>query len=138
MAFWVYNAETMRVLLDTHAFIWWVTDDPQLSDIARDTISNSTNILFLSAASTWEIVIKYRTGKLSLPDKPDQYIPSRLATNQIESLPIQTIHTLQIAGLPDHHKDPFDRILIAQSQVENLPIITIDHQILRYPVQVIW
>lgn len=128
----------MRALLDTHTFIWWVTDDPQLSNTARNAIANPANVLFVSAASTWEIIIKNRTGKLSLPDKPEQYIPNRLAANQFESLPIQIIHTLQVAELPDYHKDPFDRILIAQSQVENLPIITIDQQIARYPVQVIW
>src|SRR5919199_5570360 len=125
----------MRALLDTHAFLWWVTDDAQLSDTARSAISEPANVLFLSAASAWEIVIKNRTGKLTLPQRPEQYIPSRLAANRFESLPIQTIHALQVANPPDYHRAPFDRILIAQSQVENLPIITIDNQIIPYPVQ---
>ena len=128
----------MRALLDTHAFLWWVTDDAQLSDTARSAISEPANVLFLSAASAWEIVIKNRTGRLTLPQRPEQYIPSRLAANRFESLPIQTIHALQVANPPDYHRAPFDRILIAQSQVENLPIITIDNQIIPYPVQVIW
>jgi PIN domain nuclease of toxin-antitoxin system len=78
----------MRALLDTHTFIWWVTDDPQLSNTARNAIANPANVLFVSAASTWEIIIKNRTGKLSLPDKPEQYIPNRLAANQFESLQV--------------------------------------------------
>lgn len=122
----------MRALLDTHAFLWWVTDDAQLSDTARTVISDPGNVLFLSAASAWEIVIKNRTGKLSLPERPEQYIPSRLVANRFESLPIQTIHALQVANLPDYHRDPFDRILVAQSQVEKLPIITIDNQIIQH------
>ncbi|RCJ41285.1 twitching motility protein PilT [Nostoc minutum NIES-26] len=128
----------MRALLDTHAFIWWVTDDSQLSANARDVITDSSNILFLSVVSAWEIIIKNKLGKLTLPEPVEQYIPSRLAINRFESLPIQMNHVLQVASLPNIHRDPFDRILIAQSQVENLPIVTIDQQITQYLVQTIW
>ncbi|MEH2171072.1 MAG: type II toxin-antitoxin system VapC family toxin [Nostoc sp.] len=128
----------MRALLDTHAFIWWVTNDPQLSANARNAIADSGNILFLSVVSAWEIVIKNKLGKLTLPESVEQYIPSRLAINRFESLPIQMSHVLQVASLPSIHRDPFDRILIAQSQVENLPIVTIDRQITQYLVQTIW
>lgn len=128
----------MRALLDTHAFIWWVTDDSQLSANARNLIADSGNILFLSVVSAWEIVIKNKLGKLTLPEPVEQYIPGRLAINRFESLPIQMSHVLQIASLPSIHRDPFDRILIAQSQVENLPIVTIDQQITQYLVQTIW
>ncbi|MEH1857965.1 type II toxin-antitoxin system VapC family toxin [Nostoc sp.] len=128
----------MRALLDTHAFIWWVTNDPQLSANARNLIADSGNILFLSVVSAWEIVIKNKLGKLTLPEPVEQYIPTRLAINRFESLPIQMSHVLQVASLPNIHRDPFDRILIAQSQVENLPIVTIDRQITQYLVQTIW
>lgn len=88
--------------------------------------------------SAWEIVIKNKLGKLTLPEPVEQYIPTRLAINRFESLPIQMSHVLQVASLPNIHRDPFDRILIAQSQVENLPIVTIDRQITQYLVQTIW
>ncbi|MHC5825116.1 MAG: type II toxin-antitoxin system VapC family toxin [Nostoc sp.] len=128
----------MRALLDTHAFIWWVTNDPKLFANARDVIADSANILFLSVVSAWEIIIKNKLGKLTLLEPVEQYIPSRLAINRFESLPIQMSHVLQVASLPSIHRDPFDRILIAQSQVENLPIVTIDQLITQYLVQTIW
>ncbi len=128
----------MRVLLDTHAFIWWVTNNSQLSDAARACIADSDNNVFLSTASAWEVVIKVNIGKLVLPEPPKSYIPSRLASNQFESLPIQTNHVLQVTALPNHHRDPFDRILIAQSQVEQMPILTADYLIVQYSINVIW
>jgi PIN domain nuclease of toxin-antitoxin system len=128
----------MRALLDTHTFIWWVTDDTRLSSTARNIITNPENILFLSAASAWEIVIKVRLGKLNLPEPAETYIPSRLVMNRFESLPIEMTHALQVLNLPAFHQDPFDRILIAQSQIEKMPIITIDSKIVQYPVDVIW
>ncbi|MBA3920712.1 MAG: type II toxin-antitoxin system VapC family toxin [Nostocaceae cyanobacterium] len=124
----------MRALLDTHAFIWWVTDDSRLSSTAGRIIAGG-NTLFLSAASAWEIVIKVRLGKLDLPEPPETYIPSRLAINRFE-IPIQMVHALQVINLPDLHRDPFDRIIIAQSQFEKLPIITVDSLITRYPIDV--
>ena len=128
----------MNVLLDTHAFLWWVIDDSQLSNTAKATIADPSNIIYLSAVSAWEIIIKERTGKLSLPEPPETYIPSRLASNQFASLTVQMQHVLQIASLPDHHRDPFDRLLIAQSQIEQIPILTVDNMIGQYPVKVIW
>ncbi|MEO1186528.1 MAG: type II toxin-antitoxin system VapC family toxin [Cyanobacteria bacterium J06636_27] len=128
----------MKALLDTHAFIWWVTDDSRLSSTARGIIADESNVLFLSAASAWEIVIKVRLGKLNLPEPPETYIPSRLTMNRFESLPIQMVHALQVVNLPDFHRDPFDRIIIAQSQVEKMPIVTVDTKITQYPVNVIW
>lgn len=128
----------MRAMLDTHAFIWWVMNDSQLSLTAKTIIADPGNLLFLSAASAWEIVIKVRLGKLTLPEAPESYIPSRLKMNRFESLSIQLVHALQVTHLPDLHRDPFDRIIIAQSQVENIPIVTVDSQIMQYPVDVIW
>ena len=128
----------MNVLLDTHAFLWWVIDDSQLSITAKAMIAEPTNTIYLSVVSAWEIIIKERTGKLSLPESPETYIPSRLNANRFVTLPVEMPHVLQIAALPDHHRDPFDRLLIAQSQVENIPLLTVDHLISQYSVNVIW
>lgn len=128
----------MKALLDTHVFLWWVTEDSRLSSTARSIITDSSKQLFLSAASAWEIVIKARLGKLILPEAPEVYIPNRLAVNRFESLSIHMIHALQVVNLPDLHKDPFDRIIIAQSQVEKMPILTSDSLIKQYSVDVIW
>jgi PIN domain nuclease of toxin-antitoxin system len=128
----------MKAILDTHAILWWVTNNPQLSQTARNIISDSSNTLYVSVASSWEIIIKARTGKLPLPEPPTQFIQSCLTVNRFVSLPIDLSHVLQVDSLPNHHKDPFDRILIAQAQVENISLITIDHLIVQYPVQTIW
>lgn len=101
----------MNVLLDTHAFLWWVIDDPQLSNTAKTIIADPTNTIDFSVVSAWEIIIKERTGKLALPEPPETYVPSRLSSNRFISLNVQMQHVLQIAALPDHHRDPFDRLL---------------------------
>jgi PIN domain nuclease of toxin-antitoxin system len=128
----------MNVLLDTRAFLWWVDDNSKLSPRAREIISDAGNALFLSAASGWEIAIKARLGKLTLPDDLERFIADQLVTNAFSSLPIQLSHALHVYTLPAHHRDPFDRILVAQSQLEDMPILTADPQIAQYPVQVIW
>jgi len=94
--------------------------------------------LFVSAASGWEIAIKAKLGRLQLPDEPQRFILEQLSLNAIQSLPIQMSHALHVFSLPDHHRDPFDRILISQAQLEGLPILTADPQISLYPVEVIW
>lgn len=127
----------MNVLLDTHAFLWWIDDDPQLSQRAREIISDGGNAVFLGAASGWEIAIKARLGKLTLPDEPERFIPEQLMANAFRSPAIQLSHAL-LYTLPSHHRDPFDRILVAQSQLEGMPILTTDPQITQYPVQVLW
>ncbi len=128
----------MKVLLDTHTFLWWVADDPQISVTAKNIIANPDNDIYLSVVSAWEIIIKVGTGKLSLSEPPEIYIPTRIASNQFEVLPVQISHILEINSLPSLHKDPFDRLLIAQSLVENFPLITVDSAIAQYPVQTIW
>jgi PIN domain nuclease of toxin-antitoxin system len=128
----------MRVLLDTHAFLWWITDDPQLSSRARGIISNGENTLYLSAASGWEISVKARLGKLELPDNPAAFIFEQLSSNAIIELPVKMNHALHVYTLPSHHRDPFDRLLVSQAQHEILPIITADKQIAEYDVKVIW
>ena len=128
----------MRAILDTHVILWWVTNNPQLSQAVRDIIADSENTLYLSVASSWEIIIKFNTGKLPLPEPPTKFIQSCLSVNRFENMAIDLHHVLQLNTLPDHHKDPFDRILIAQAQVENIPILTVDRMIIQYPVQTIW
>jgi len=128
----------MRVLLDTHTFLWWIGDDPRLSPLARDVIGDGGNVVYLSAASGWEIAIKARLGKLQLPGALASFIADQLAANAFDSLPVQMSHALHVHTLPPHHRDPFDRLLVAQAQMENIPILTADPQIGRYTVQVIW
>jgi len=128
----------MRVLLDTHVFLWWIADDPQISRTAHDVIQNGSNDLFLSATSAWEMAIKAQIGRLKLPKRPEVFVPEQLARNAITHLPIQLGHALRVASLPPIHDDPFDRLLVAQSQMEEVPILTADPEIARYPIDIIW
>ena len=128
----------MKVLLDTHTFLWWISNDTRLSSRAREIISNGNNELLLSAASGWEIAIKVRLGRLQLPYEPERFIPEQLVINAIQSLPIKISHALHTYSLPIYHRDPFDRIIIAQAQLEGLPILTSDPQIAKYKVEIIW
>ncbi len=128
----------MRVLLDTHAFLWWISDSPELSDDAREAIADGRNAPVFSAVSGWEIAIKAGLGKLELPDPPAKFVNEQLSKNDLEVLPIHLRHTLGVYELPDHHRDPFDHLLISQALVERLPILTADPNFSRYPVEAIW
>ena len=128
----------MRVLLDTHAFLWWVAGSPKLSADAHEIISGEHNEPFFSVASAWEIAIKVSTGKLQLPDSPQKFVTEQLSRNALEVLPIYLRHAVGVHSLPDYHEDPFDRLLIAQATAENLTILTADPLIARYPVQTAW
>ena len=128
----------MKALLDTHAFLWWNTDDPQLSQTAREFIGDGRNEIYLSAASAWEIAIKYGKGRLQLPQPPDTYVAQRMVHHRFTSLPVALSHALQVFTLPHIHQDPFDRLLVAQSSMENLPLLSADTEIHRYKVDVIW
>jgi PIN domain nuclease of toxin-antitoxin system len=128
----------MKAILDTHTFLWWNADDPQLSELAREIIADGQNQLFLSAASTWEIAIKTGRGRLTLPEPPEEYIPSRMSLHRIQALPIQVSHSLRVFSLPTFHNDPFDRLLVAQSQMEKLPLISKDTSIAQYAVEILW
>jgi PIN domain nuclease of toxin-antitoxin system len=128
----------MRVLVDTHAFLWWINDDPQLSESVRQIIGNAENVLYFSAASGWEIAIKYRLGKLELPAEPESFVIQEIQSNRFRPLPIELNHALHTYSLPMLHRDPFDRVLIAQSQLESLPILTVDRAIRQYEVATIW
>ncbi len=128
----------MRALLDTHAFLWWVIDSPELSQSARSVMGDSTNELYLSAASGWEIAIKTKLGRLEIVGDPEKLIPEQMVLNAISGLPVQMSHALHVFQLPDLHRDPFDRILIAQARLEEIPIITRDSAISQYDVETIW
>ena len=128
----------MKVLLDTHAFLWWVNDDPQLSRQARRIIAASSNQIFLSAASAWEIAIKTALGRLMIAADPEEFVPEQMRMNGFEPMPIDLRHALQVGSLPAHHGDPFDRILIAQAAVEECTILSADPEIRRYSVRVAW
>ena len=120
-----------RLLLDTHAFLWWLSDDAQLGEETRRAISNPRNQVYISAASTWEISIKKTIGKLSAPDDMDAIVEDE----GFDKLPITLFHGEQAGLLPEHHKDPFDRMLIAQAQAEGLIIVTNDEKIARYNIR---
>ena len=128
----------MRFLLDTHAFLWAITDDPRLSDACRRIFNQGANHLLLSVASIWEMVIKVQLGKLPLPEPADRFLREQLSSNAIAALEVKASHALQLFALPNLHNDPFDRMIIAQSQAENLPILTADPLIARYPVETVW
>lgn len=122
----------MRILLDTHVWLWWNSEPHRLSSYTTSSISDPNNEVFLSAASAWEIAIKVRIGKLPLPESVADYVAKRLLKDQIQELPIRSAHAAAIEHLPVLHKDPFDLLLIAQSQIENLTLFTADDNILAF------
>ncbi len=128
----------MRLLLDTHVFLWWNMDDPRLTASARAAISDPANDIFLSGASAWEIAVKWQKGRLVLPDPPQIYVPSRMTSNAIFPLPIGIHHATHVTLLPALHADPFDRLLVSQAQLENMFLVSADQEIARYDVRTIW
>jgi PIN domain nuclease of toxin-antitoxin system len=128
----------VRVLVDTHCWLWWLASPSRLSRAARAIMESEEHERFLSAASSWEIVIKHATGRLRLPEAPADYVQSRLLGSGVRPLAIEHAHTLQLAELPSHHRDPFDRILVAQAQIEGLALMTADAQLRPYDVEIIW
>jgi PIN domain nuclease of toxin-antitoxin system len=126
----------MAVLLDTHAFLWWVTDDPRLTKRARRTISGTTCLL--SVASCWEMAIKASLGRLTVPGAVDRFVQEQLEVNGFNLLPIALEHTGRVAALPFHHRDPFDRLLAAQALAEDLSLVTADAVFRRYGVRRVW
>ena len=128
----------MRLLLDTHTFLWFVGDDPKLSATARLMIGDGDNEVMLSLASIWEIAIKVSLGKLLLAEPLESFVTTQIERNDIRLLPIHTSHALKVATLPFHHRDPFDRLLVAQGLVEQLPILGADNVFGDYGVQRIW
>lgn len=128
----------MRALLDTHSYLWWVTGDPRLSEAAKEVIEDGRNEVLLSVASAWELAIKSALGRLELANPIDELLPDSLARNGFRPLTVELPHALRVARLPPIHTDPFDRLIVAQAQVEDLPILTSDPAITRYEVDTIW
>jgi PIN domain nuclease of toxin-antitoxin system len=127
----------MKLLLDTHAFLWFIEDSPRLSAEAKGLLESDVD-LFISVASLWEIAIKLSTGKLTLTQQFEAFISEQLSKNTIEVLPITVAHLALVATLPFHHRDPFDRLLIAQATVELLPIVSIDQALDHYRIKRLW
>jgi len=128
----------MKVLLDTHVFLWLITGDKQLSQKARKIFLNKENRVFLSAVSLWEMCIKMSLGKLSLKEGWFEIVQHEMKGNFIEWLPIEMQHCLELVNLPFHHRDPFDRMLIAQAIVEKMQILSRDTRFTDYPIQRVW
>ncbi len=128
----------MNYILDTHAFLWWITDDPRLSAKASKIIADEVNTIWFSTVSSWEILIKHQLGKIRFDIEPEILLPAQIAQNSFDILNITLPHTLSITHLENHHRDPFDSLLIAQSRVEGYPILTMDENILKYSVQTVW
>jgi PIN domain nuclease of toxin-antitoxin system len=124
----------VRLLLDTHVFLWVTLTPLRLSAAAREAIADRANEVYVSAAAMWEIVMKFPSGKLQLPMDPGNYVPSRMAAMGFASLPVTQVHVLAVSSLPATHKDPFDRIMIAQAQIEGLTFVTRDATLLTFPV----
>jgi len=124
----------MRLLLDTHAFLWWLDDDRKLSPAARDAIRDTHAIVHVSAASIWEIAIKTKLGRL---DVQDSNVVAEIEANGFTELVITARHAQSAGALPRHHDDPFDRMLIAQARIEDLVLVTHDHRLRRYGIQLL-
>lgn len=128
----------MRLLLDTHAFLWFVGGNTRLSSTARGAIEDLTNVRLLSAASVWEVAIKVSLGKLSLNVPFGNLFPGQLGSNAIELLPVLPEHAAAIIGLPFHHRDPFDRMILAQTQAEGAILVSADPTLDAYGVRRLW
>ena len=127
----------MRLLVDTQCFLWMTSAPSRFSEVTRRLLLSQSTALFFSAASAWEIAIKHGLGKLALPQQPPQYVEDRLRRTRTTPLPISVAHALRVAELPPHHRDPFDRLLIAQAQLERLPVLTADRQFAAYDVEIV-
>jgi PIN domain nuclease of toxin-antitoxin system len=128
----------VRMLLDTHAFLWFVLNDPRLSAHARSLMTDGESELLLSVASYWELAIKISLGKYALDQDFAVFMEKQVAENALSVLPITVQHAAVVAALPFHHRDPFDRLLVAQAMVERVPLLSADADLDAYPVTRIW
>jgi PIN domain nuclease of toxin-antitoxin system len=126
-----------RFLLDTHVWLWLQTEPDRVGPEVLERLRDPAHVLLLSAASSWEIALKHRLGKLPLPDAPDRYVPDRMRRSGTTGLAVEHAHALAVSALPDHHRDPFDRILIAQARHLRVPVVTADPAFAHYDVEVI-
>ena len=128
----------MRLLLDTHTFLWWTANDARLSEGAKAAISSAANEVFVSAVNGWEIAIKSRLNKLPLPEAPDLFMARMVQRHAFGVLPITLAHAVHEYHLPAHHSDPFDRLLIVQAQLEKLTLVTNDTLVKQYGAITLW
>lgn len=127
----------MRVLLDTNVVLDLSLGTEKLRQAVIDLLSDQATTLVVSAVAPWEIAIKWRQGRLPIPDEPQRWVPRVIREFGAQVLPITVEHAVRVANLPDHHRDPFDRLLIAQAQAERMPVVTADRSFLAYEVEVI-
>jgi PIN domain nuclease of toxin-antitoxin system len=128
----------VKLLLDTHAFLWWVEGTPALGRRARAAVANPDNEVFFSIASCWELAIKLSLGKLRLTQRLDRFIPEQLTVNGFSLFAVELRHVVGVADLPFHHRDPFDRLLAAQALQDQLAIVSTDRVFRKYGVTVVW
>jgi PIN domain nuclease of toxin-antitoxin system len=127
----------VRLLIDTQCWLWMQAEPDRFGFETRKLLLDPGNELYLSAASSWEIAIKYALGKLPLPEPPTTYVPSRMQSSGVIGLAIEHAHALHVDSLPPHHRDPFDRLLVAQAQLEAMSILTADRALALYPVTIL-
>src|SRR5689334_22104681 len=128
----------MRLLLDTHAFLWFILDEPPLGLTARSLISDPNNEVDVSPATHWEIASKIRLGKYRLPKPFQEFMEQQIAVNRFNILHLEPRHVAPLTTLPFHHKDPFDHLLVAQAMVEQIPLVSNDADLDTYPIQRLW
>jgi PIN domain nuclease of toxin-antitoxin system len=128
----------VALLLDTHAFLWWVEDEPRLTKRARAAIGKPDQVCFVSVASCWEMAIKVSLGKLTIESSLGRFVAAQMAANGFQPLAITLSHVARVAALPFHHRDPFDRLLVAQAIDEDLSIVSADPVFQKYGVHRVW
>ena len=127
----------MRILLDTHIFLWFISGDTKLPRVVQDTVRDRANQVFLSPVSIWEAIVKHALGRLSLPEPPQKYLPLQRGMHSVDTLPLDENSVCRLSLLPPLHRDPFDRLLIAQAQIEDLTIVTSDPAFDAYDVRLL-
>src|SRR4051794_4744268 len=123
----------MRLLLDTHVFLWFIGGDAKLPPAVADAIRDPANEVYLSVAAVWEAIIKFRLGKLPLPHPPETYLPDQRSRHRITSLPLDEASVARLPALPDLHRDPFERVMLCQAAEHAMKFVTADETVLAYP-----